>query len=63
MNKYAKRLSIPRIPPPNDELHHHSGDNLLGGSVVPTAAIDTDLILDIIVLYTKEALADFKGRL
>ena len=39
--------------------------NLRGGAAAAVAAVavDTDLILDICMLYTNEALADFFGRL
>ena len=42
--------------------------NLRGGATaaaaaVASVAVDTDLILDICMLYTNEALEDFSGRL
>jgi hypothetical protein len=62
------RVSKPVYP--TDELqlqqllHNIKMDtNLRGGPVAAAAvAVDTDLILDICMLYTNEALADFFGR-
>ena len=43
------------------QLHSDSRkDKMLRGAAVP---VDTDLILDILVLYTEEALWDFSNRL
>ena len=39
--------------------HNRRKDNSFRGAVV---TVDTDLILDILVMYTAEALADFSGR-
>jgi hypothetical protein len=62
MNKHARRLSIPVIPPKDYMIRNSSGENLpVGGAAV---VVDTDLIFDIVVLYTREALAvDYGGRL
>ncbi len=55
-------VSIPMLPP--DESHQlldmQISKNSLRG--VNIAAVDTDLILDICMLYTNEALADYSGR-
>jgi hypothetical protein len=41
-------------------LHNRRKESsLLRGAVV---TVDTDLILDILVMYTNEALADYSGR-
>ena len=40
-------------------LHNRRQDISSRGAVV---AVDTDLILDILVMYSAEALADFSGR-
>ena len=65
MNKNFVKVSNPVTP--TDELlqllHSSSGSktdkNLRGAAVVA----DSDLILDICIMYTNEALADFSGRL
>jgi len=40
-------------------MHNRKKDNSLRGAVV---SVDTDLIMDIVVMYTSEALGDFSGR-
>ena len=59
------RVSKPVYP--LDVLLHKSkmDTNLRGGATAAAVAVemDTDLILDICMLYTNEALADFSGRL
>lgn len=64
MNKNIKKVSVP-ISPVEVEMHQqqqHSdtrNDKMLRGAAIP---VDTDLILDILVLYTEEALWDFSYR-
>ena len=55
------KLSKPIYPTDEQQqmLRKDKTDNNLRGAAV---AVDTDLILDICMLYTKEALADFSGR-
>ena len=65
------RVSKPVYPTDElqpQQLRHNStmDTNLRGGAVAAAVgvavAVDTDLILDICMLYTNEALADFSGR-
>eukprot|EP01036_Dinobryon_divergens_P034662 gene34662-44818_t len=64
VNKEFMRVSKPVYP--TDEvqqlLHKSKMDtNLRGAATAVAVAVDTDLILDICMLYTNEALADFSG--
>ena len=58
------KVSNPVFPPVDtrqQQLHKSESDRNLRNAVV--AAVDTDLILDICMIYTNEALAEFSGRL
>ena len=57
------KVSNPVSPPVEVQLHKNENDRSLRGALVDSAAaVDTDLILDICMMYTNEALADFSGR-
>lgn len=63
VNKQFMKVSNPVSPPVElqHQLRKSESDRNLRSAVV--AAVDTDLILDICMIYTNEALAELSGRL
>ena len=61
MNKHFGKFPNPVIPSPEMlQLMHPDNEKTLR---VVSLAVDTDLIVDVLIMYTSEALNDFSGRL